>query len=102
MNADRAGAGQSAGHDAEGGPGAAWAGAAQPAGQRDQVFAARCRITISLKADEEGALLAIADQVPALDEAEMPFVFDRFFRGCARVPGMWRVLDWAWRYRRQS
>jgi len=39
------------------------------------------RITISLKADEEGALLAIADQGSGLDEAEMPFVFDRFFRG---------------------
>jgi hypothetical protein len=86
--------------DAEGGPGAAWAGAAQPAGQRDQVFAAGPHYH-GLKADE-GALLAIADQGSGLDEAEMPFVFDRFFRGSARVPGMWRVLDWAWRYRRQS
>lgn len=45
------------------------------------------RIVISLKADEEGTLLAIADQGSGLEEAEMPFVFDRFFRGARSRAG---------------
>jgi len=45
------------------------------------------RITITLQEDGGGALLTIADQGPGLDEAEMPFVFDRFFRGSRQRAG---------------
>nr|WP_202414439.1 ATP-binding protein [Duganella flavida] len=38
-------------------------------------------ITLRLQEDSGGALLTIADQGTGLNEAEMPFIFDRFFRG---------------------
>lgn len=39
------------------------------------------RITLRLQSDDDGVLIGIADQGAGLDQAEMPFIFDRFFRG---------------------
>ncbi|MRW93617.1 HAMP domain-containing protein [Duganella sp. FT80W] len=38
-------------------------------------------VTLRMLADHDGTRLTITDQGPGIDEAEMPFVFDRFFRG---------------------
>lgn len=39
------------------------------------------QVAIRVTADGAGAVVSIADQGAGLDAAEMPFVFDRFFRG---------------------
>jgi signal transduction histidine kinase len=38
-------------------------------------------VVVSLAGDEEGAVLEVRDSGPGIPEAELPLVFDRFFRG---------------------
>jgi two-component system OmpR family sensor kinase len=44
-------------------------------------------VTVRLLQDADGAWLTIADQGPGLDQSELPFVFDRFFRGTGSRAG---------------
>lgn len=45
------------------------------------------RVTLRATTESGIAVLSIADQGPGLDKAEMPFVFDRFFRGARMRAG---------------
>ncbi len=43
-------------------------------------------ITVTVDSDSNHAILQVADTGPGIDPAELPFIFDRFFRG-ASAPG---------------
>ncbi|WP_432377462.1 sensor histidine kinase [Duganella sp. P38] len=45
------------------------------------------RVTLRVNTENGQAVLSIADQGPGLDKAELPYVFDRFFRGARMRAG---------------
>jgi two-component system OmpR family sensor kinase len=45
------------------------------------------QIAVHIAGGEHGAILTVADQGPGIAEDELPFLFDRFFRGCGARAG---------------
>jgi two-component system OmpR family sensor kinase len=45
------------------------------------------QIGVHIARDGHGAILTVADQGPGIAEDELPFLFDRFFRGCGARAG---------------
>lgn len=45
------------------------------------------KVTVRVAADGDGAVLSVADEGPGIADADLPFLFDRFYRGASARAG---------------